>query len=257
MDLRFFLACGLVSLSSFSFALYNGSPALPEMPENGFFLSKDSAIALKTGYEGDFILGRNLEISSPSSDPGIRGMFNAATLTFGFVNRIEVYTSLGSSEYRLFFHAQDEEIKLKAGGSFGGEIGIRANTPVWADMKFGVDAKYFYAWPNLSEVSAGGQTLSTEGKVFEKEWQVGAGFSQTFAFFTPYVGVRFSKFSLKFVNVFGIEDWVPSRRVAVHNQNPFGLFIGMGIAAPRGVYFDFEARFIDEYALTGAFGLSF
>ncbi len=232
-------------------------PGFTEHARNGIFLSENAGVAFKAGYEGDFTLGRNLS-SSSFNNPGLRAQFNAGTITLGFVNRIELYSCLGSSYAHLTCDTKtDEKISFKTDHNFGGEVGFRANTPIFRQMKFGVDAKYFYAWPTLSSIDLNGESLAPEGRVFQKEWQVGIGFSQTFAFFTPYVGVKFSKFSLEFVDLTSVSSESFSDKVEVHNKNPFGLFIGMGISGKKAAYFDFEARFIDEYALTGALGLSF
>lgn len=252
---HFLFLCLALLFPSLSYSLYNGSTALPEMPESGFFLSKNSFIAVKLGYEGDFLLGRNLDASV--SDPGMTGMLNGATLALGFINRIEVYTLLGASETSVSCKAKGSDIHLKTGQNFGGEVGIRASTPIWGDMKFGADAKYFYAWPNLSEIKVNGGRVSDQGKVFQKEWQVGFSVSQTFAFFTPYIGGKFSRFDLEYVDLSSLHFLIPSETISMHNENPVGVFLGMGIAAPRGIYLDFEVRFIDEYAVTAALGASF
>ena len=63
--MRYLLVFSVALLPSIAgFSLYNGAPALPEMPGDGFFLPSDYFLSLKTGYEGDYLLGRNLEISS-------------------------------------------------------------------------------------------------------------------------------------------------------------------------------------------------
>lgn len=238
------------------FSLYNGNTALPDMPEDAFFLSKNSFISLKSGYEGDYLLSRHIGVSSPSSNPGIHSMLNAATLSLGFINRVELYTLLGASKTKVTVQAQ-EEIVLKTSQDFGGEIGIRANTPVWRDMKFGVDAKYFYAWPQIASLEVSEERVENSGKVYQKEWQVGLSVSQTFAWFTPYVGVKFCRFRMKFVDLSTLSHWLSSEQVSIYNKSPFGCFVGLGIAASKGFYFNFESRFVDEYAFSGAFGLSF
>ncbi len=243
-----FFCLSALLIPSFGAALYNGNPSLPSMPEDGIFLSKDSFISVKTGYEGDFLFGRGLSVSSGVSSPSIRSMFNGASLSIGFINQIELYTVLGAVETKLSVDALDSHIKLQTGQNFGGEVGIRANTSVWGDMKFGVDGKYFYAWPTLSSLS---------GNVFQKEWQIGASLSQSFAFLIPYAGVKFSKFQMEFVDLADLQEWIPSQRVDIHNKSPFGCFVGLGIAGEKGPYFNFEARFLDEYSITGTLGLSF
>lgn len=234
----------LLSISSSAFALYNGSPALPEMPEQGFFTSRDSALSFKVGYEGDFTFGRHLQVPSVSN-PEIYSQFNSAALTLGFINRIEVYTLLGASLTQFSFTSSGQDFHLNTKENFAGEAGIRANTPIWGDLKFGVDAKYFYVWPTLSKNSG-------SGSVSQKEWQVGAAFSQTFAYFTPYAGIKFGKFNMEYVNLSSF-----SKNISLQNACPVGLFLGMGIAGQKGIYVDLEARFVDEYACTGALGLSF
>jgi len=257
MRLSRFVINAFLLLPASSYALYVGCPALPEMPETGFFIPKDSAVALKIGYEGDYLLGRTLDISSPGSNPGMNGMLNGAVLTLDFINRIEVYTLLGASETKVSFNTQGPTVKLKTAQNFGGEVGIRANTPIWGELKFGVDAKYLYVWPTLSQVKVGGESLSSSGRVFQKEWQIAGAVSQTFAFVTPYVGVKFSKFSMEFIDVTSLNPWIASNRIDINNKGPFGIFLGLGFATQKGFYADIEGRFIDECALTGALGMSF
>jgi hypothetical protein len=232
----------LLSFSASACALYNGNPSLPEMPEQGFFTPRDNALSYKLGYEGDFMLGRHLQVPSVSA-PEIYSQFNAASLTVGFINRIEVYALLGASLTQFSFTSSGQDFQLNTNENFAGEAGIRANTPIWGDLKFGVDAKYFYAWPTLSHGS---------GSVFQKEWQVGAAFSQTFAYFTPYAGVKFGKFNMEYNDLSYFR-----KNISLQNACPVGLFLGMGISAQKGVYLDLEVRFVDEYALTGALGCSF
>ena len=183
-------------------------------------------------------------------------MLNGAVLTLGFVNRVEVYSLLGAVESKVSFTSLGSQVQLKTSQDFGGEVGIRANTPIWGDMKFGVDAKYFYAWPTLSQIKVEGVAVPSVGKVFQKEWQIGGAVSQNFAYFTPYVGVKFSKFSMECVDLSSLQS-LGFSEVNIHNEGPFGFFVGMGVAGEKGVYFDFEARFMDEYALTAALGVSF
>jgi hypothetical protein len=238
------------------FSLYNGNTALPEMPENGFFLSDNSCISVKLGYEGDFLFGRNIGISSSGNDPSIRSMLNGGTFSLGFINRIELYSLLGVTTTKVAFH-EGGKIELKTPENFGGEVGIRANTPVWGDLKFGADAKYFYAWPTLESAEVQGKVEPASSRILQKEWQVGISFSQTFAFFTPYAGVKFGKFRMKFIDLKGLSDWISSNTISFYNKSCFGFFIGLGLSLQYGVYANLEFRCVDENALTAALGFSF
>ncbi len=240
-------------ITSSAFALYNGSPTLPEMPENAFFLPKDSAFSLKANYEGDLVLGRNLKASS-FSDPNIHSLFNGAEVSFGFIDRVELYTLLGGFNSTVSAFQDSSYCKFKIKESFGGAVGVRAIGIFWGETKLGFDAKYFYGWPNLESLQKGSKTVKASASSDQSEWQVGVALSQKFAIFTPYVGVNYSKFTLNFSK---FSHDIFSGKIKIENSSPFGFLIGLGICGGKGVFFDFEARFFDEYALSSALGFRF
>ncbi|MES2200281.1 MAG: hypothetical protein V4489_08965 [Chlamydiota bacterium] len=240
-------------ISSSAFALYNGSPTLPEMPEDALFIPKDSAFSMKTNYEGDLVLGRNITASS-LSDPNIRSLFNGAEVSFGFIDRVEVYTLLGGFNSTVSGFQGSSYCKLKVKESFGGAIGVRAIGIFWGETKLGFDAKYFYGWPNLESLQKGSHKVKASADSYQSEWQVGAALSQRFAFFTPYIGVNYSRFTLNFSK---LSNQLFSKKIKIENTSPFGFLIGLGISGGKGVFFDFEARFFNEHALSAALGLRF
>ena len=235
------------------FALYNGCPSLPEMPTDNLFLKADSPFSLKVDYEGDYLLSRNLKEENSFLSPQIRSMFNGAEVSFGFVDRVELYTLLGASKATISGHKEDDYLKIKTKESFGGEVGARVIAIFWGELKLGFDAKYFYGWPRLGSLSVNGKDIGDSySQSMENEWQVGVGLSQKFALFMPYAGVKYSRFTLNFTGLSG-----PSNEILLENESPFGFFIGMGIAGKKGPFFNFEARFLDEYAFSGSLGLRF
>jgi len=240
-------------VTSSAFALYNGSPSLPEMPENTLFFPKDSGFSLKTNYEGDLVLGRNITASS-FSNPNIHSLFNGAEVTFGFIDRVELYTLLGGFNSTVSAFQGSSYCKLKINESFGGAIGIRAIGIFWGETKLGFDAKYFYGWPNLESLQKGSDTVKASADSFQREWQVGIALSQRFAIFTPYIGANYSRFILDFSK---ISNDIFSKNITIENTSPFGFLIGLGISGSKGAFFDFEARFFDEYALSAALGIRF
>ncbi|MBS0627507.1 MAG: hypothetical protein JSS09_04780, partial [Verrucomicrobia bacterium] len=115
-------------------------------------------------------------------------------------------------------------------------------------------AKYFYGWPDLESFQKGSDTVKPSASSWQREWQVGVALSQKFFVFTPYIGANYSRFTLKFSH---LPKNLTSENIFIKNSSPFGFFIGMGICGETGVFFDFEARFFDEYALSTALGLRF
>lgn len=246
----------LFLLSSFpclAFALYNGSPALPEMPRENFFLQEDSIFSLKLDYQGDFVLGRRVTANSSFQNSSISSRLNGAELSLGFSDRVELYSLLGVSKTSFSSNYLDQTLHLSTKESFGGLIGVRAIGAFWGDIKLGFDAKYFYGWPRIDSLRLGEDHLSGScSQSVERQWQLGAGFSQTFAYFTPYVGVKYSKFFLDFIGVQSLD-----KEIAIQNVSPFGVFIGLGISGKKGPFLDLEASFLDEYAFSAALGFRF
>jgi hypothetical protein len=240
-------------ITSSAFALYNGSPTLPEMPENSLSLPQDSGFSMKMNYEGDLLLGRKITASS-LSDPNIHSFFNGAALTFGFIDRVELYTLLGGFNSTVSGYQDSSYCKVKIKESFGGALGVRAIGIFWGDIKVGFDAKYFYGWPNLDSLEKGSEKVSATASGIQREWQVGVAIARKFAIFTPYVGANYSRFVLDLNKI--SSDLFPNN-INIKNTSPFGFLIGLGICGEKGVFFDFEARFFDEYALSAALGLRF
>ncbi len=230
---QFFL---FVLLSIPVFALYNGSPTLPEMPENNLFFNENSPFSAKTSYEVDFLLGRKVETVS-YSDGSLHSFFQGAEIAWGFIDRVEVYMLLGVEKISFSANRGGKNREIQTSASFGGDIGVRSIIAFWGETKLGVDAKYFYAWPQVADSSYEGNK--------DQQWQVGLALSQEFFFFTPYIGGKVSNMQL---NLEGIQ---------IKNSNPFGVFVGLGIAGNKGVFLDLEARFLDDYALSGVAGFRF
>ncbi len=223
------------------------------MPENTLFFPEKAPVSLKVNYEGDLVLGRKIQ-ANDLSDLNTRSLFNGAEIAVGFIDRVDLYALLGGFNGSVSGYQDSSYVKFKIKESFGGEVGIRAIAVFWGDAKLGFDAKYFYGWPNLDSLQYGSDTQKASAKSFQREWQVGAAFSQTFAFFTPYVGVTFSRFTLSFS---GLPGSFSPGNIVIENISPFGALIGIGICGSKGPFFDFEARFFNEYAISGILGLRF
>jgi outer membrane protein W len=143
---------------------------------------------------------------------------------------------------------------MKIGASFGGQVGARVIGVFWGETKLGFDAKYFYGYPHLKTIEVGGHCTSATASSWQREWQVGVALSQTFAYFTPYIGANYSRFAAYFNN---INSSLFSGDVSVVNTSPWGFVIGLGICADKGPFLDLEARFFDEYAFSAAAGMRF
>ena len=180
-------------------------------------------------------------------------LLNGGEFSFGILDRVEIYTLLGAFKTKVSGEKNGSDFHVKTAESFGGQIGIRALAIFFGDTKIGLDGKYFYGWPNVSSMSYQGVDSTPHlTKTLQKEWQVGVSISQTFAFITPYIGAKCARFTVTFIDVSEVGE-----SIKVENVSPFGLFIGMGFAGKKGAFLNLEARFLDEYALSGTLGMRF
>ena len=233
-------------------ALYNGTPALPDMPEDNLFLKEDSWFSLKTGGQVDWLVSRRVQVSSGQS-PHMHSFLKGGEISFGFINKVELYTFLGAQNMALKAYKQGEFFSLKTTNSFGGEVGARATAIFWGETRLGFDAKYFYSWPQIESLVVEGVSRSVKtSTTWEQEWQVGVALSQRFAFFSPYIGVKYARMSLHFMGLSSLGG-----DIEVKNASPFGAFLGIGVAGQKGVFFDAEASFFDDYLFSGALGIRF
>ncbi len=243
-----------------AFALYNGNPALPMMPESGFFISKDFCFGVKTGYEFDRVFYRELHLKGK----GLRGLrkkgkdftslCNFGILTFNFIDRVEIFTTLGT----MSAHFSQEPLEGKTvsyhtDSDFTWGVGGRALLAYWGELQATVNAAYVQSDLNLSSLKVNGHSYPTrKAEVDFIEWQIGAGISYRVDWFIPYFGVDFSDFRSRFEHLRSIAFIFPKKHVTFKESHPIGLFLGFGVAADKGFALNIEGRMINEYAVSAS-----
>lgn len=255
MNVKWFLAGAFFLLSPLGgYALFNGSSNLPELPEENLFISQDAWYSLKLSYRGDFVFSRSSDSSTGLSDIHMKSMFNGSEISFGFIDRVELYTVLGAFTSSVSASHQGEHVSLKLSESFGGSVGSRVMAICWGETKLGFNAEYFYGWPLLKSLQVGRESSDSDSQSNQRQWQVGVNLSQKFGFLTPYVGGSYSRFIL---DVSGLPNNLGLNTIQVENSSPYGVCIGLAIAGRKGAFLDIEASFLSEYSVSGMVGLRF
>ena len=231
------------------YALYNGNPSDPELPEEGHLISKESWLAFKIGYEGDFVFNRKLEYTH-SSHAHKKNVSNfeinsqLGTLAFTFNDRVDVYGVLGASQFTSSSHPKDHKhLKYKTHEhlSFGG--GLKAIAFYWGNTELGIDAKYFDCRAPLESAEVNGSSVSHHSTLHYQEWQVGVAVSHRIRFFVPYLGLAYANVLTRGKSVDHLVH------LNMQSSSNVGAFVGCGLSPFKTFAMNVEVRMFDENAL--------
>ena len=253
--------CGSIQ----AFALYNGNPSLPMMPETGAFIPREVWFGVKAGYECDFVYDRKLRMEGQHLDNcskkvhHYQSLGNYGVLTLNFSDRVEFFSAFGALSCELSHTPfSNTKITYKTDSAFAWSVGGRAILAYWGDLQVSVNAAYLQSTPSLSSLRVNNSTYSTHGTEFDyTEWQIGLGLSYRFGGIIPYIGADFSNYRTRIEDLDSIRFILPSRHATFKDVYPCGFFLGLGLAPRRAFSFNFEARFINEYAVSGTADFKF
>lgn len=231
----------LPSLFLFStlYGLYNGNPALPKVPEEGFFLAKEAWMGVRIGYEGDFI-------AKPDMNDHLHRckiVENFGTFTLNFLERFDLYVSGGSFYSSLHRTKGDSRWEFETHAAPIWKVGARALLWEYGETFFTLHVGLAQASPRLQEAVLNGSPLARKrGKFFYREAEAGAAVAHKIDIFIPYIGIESSFVHVK---VKHIEGKFESR-----NRTPLGLFLGCGLTPGAKVIVNVEVRLVDEQAVS-------
>lgn len=231
------------------YALYNGNPSSPLMPEEGIFF-RHGLLSFEAGYQYDTLFARAWKSQHDIENAKVK-KFTASdhlgVLTLNIADRVEAYSGLGTMQLKLKQKIQGQTLDLTSHTAFAWSLGGRVFLAYWDNLNLSVAASYLHFSPSLEK---------KEGKAHYTEWQVGAGLSYQLRYFYPYFGLKFANARSKFYAL-STPLFLPNESFSIKTKSIPGLFLGCGFAPQRGFSIDVEARFIDETSLTAAANLRF
>jgi hypothetical protein len=249
-----------VVLSIRGFALYNGNPSFPMMPEQGTFISREDWFGAKAGYQFDDVYDRRLCLAHRRVEGQSKkvqeydSLSNQGVLTFNFNDRVEIFGTCGVFSFGLSQHPfEDTTVKYRAGTHLAWGVGGRAILAYWGDLQIGVNAAYLQSNLPLSSVKVNHEPYSTgHAQAQFREWQVGAGISYRSSWFIPYLGVDYSDFRTKIEHLNSLEFLFKNNHMVFKEEYPFGIFLGLGISPYKRFNINFECRFLNENAVSAS-----
>ncbi len=256
-SLRFFFFIFFIAIRVSAFALYNGNPSLPMMPETGAFIPRECWFGLKAGYECDFVYDRKLHMDGhhlghcSRSVPKFESLSNFGVVTFNFNDRVEIFADLGSMSSEISHRPySNTTISYQTSTHFTWGVGGRAILAYWGDLQLSANATYIATDSPLYSLKVNGESYSTRHAAFDlREWQIGIGISWRFKWIIPYIGADFSDFRARIDHLNSINFLIPGNHITVKDSYPCGIFLGVGLSPTRAMNVNFEARFINENAV--------
>ena len=240
-------------LAPFSaFALYNGNPSLPMMPEMGVFISKNACFGVKVGYELDWVYDCDLHLDlhhfSKKQAHHYASLTQFGIATLNFNDRVELFANMGSLSCHWNHRLNStHQISYVSNQNWAWGVGGRAILAYWGDLQLGVNASYVQSHPSLSSLKVNGQSYDHQrAKIDLNPWQIGAGVSYRFGWFLPYIGMDYINLSIEVEDLDSLAFLIPQEKTFFKNEQPLGLFFGMGVGPEEGFNLNVEARFINE-----------
>ncbi|MGR3912570.1 MAG: hypothetical protein QRY71_04610 [Candidatus Rhabdochlamydia sp.] len=237
----------LCLLSSLS-ALPINNPAAPQLTFKGLWMREDAFAGVKMGYEKESVSNRGLFIQGEEPLKLNEASFlkNLGTFTLNYLDRLELYGSLGSIQGRLSYAPLFTPLlnlyELKSGWVAG--CGGRLLLSQWGNCVLGMDGKAEWINPHVNLAIQAGSPLKESYAFQAFEWQTSLALSYTANFLTPYIGAKYSsmKGTLKALT----SPINPQDVLKLKSSHRLGMSIGFTLSP--GSLFDitFESQMIDE-----------
>ncbi len=241
-------------------ALYLGNPASPNAITKGFWICKDAFMGVKAGYQVDYVFDRGLKsyAGARARVDQFQAQLNQGVVTFDFVERVELYASVGAMETTFSHrpksgHARRE---YQTNDKWTWGAGGRAIIYEWKECCLTIEGGFQWAYPHIKWDALNGTSFTTDAKMLYREWQVGLGVSREIDMFIPYAAIKFSDVDAR-VSSLRPNLQLNTSHFRMTNRNHFGLVLGCTLTP--GKYFDLtvESRMIDEEAITLAGNVKF
>ena len=240
------------------FAAPVGNTSAPQLIEDGFFISRDSWIDIRAGYEGDFVTNGRLKQEEEGSGrvDCFKQNTNSGTITLNFLDRIDLYGVFGTSDAKTSWRFTDpsntiHRIEVQTNNDFLWAVGARGIFFEWGNTCLGLGGRYssaLYApeWLTSDGVNA---DVST-GHLRWREWQINLDISYKIELFTPYIGTKYSSARTNLGNFSVPIANNGSKSNRFKNTTPVGLVLGCSLSNGKYFMMNLEARLVDEEAIT-------
>lgn len=260
---KLLVVVAFVLSASATYAGPAGNPSAPQLIEEGFFISRDSWMNFRIGYEGSFITDGRMKQRTESSGrvDNFRQEYNAGTFTLNILERVDVFGVFGSArmkaDWRISLALGAARIETQSKYQFLWAVGGNILLFDWGNTGLGIAGRFTWTNPSLEWPTSNGTGFATNGAKFRYyQWQVDLALSHRIDIFIPYVGIKFSGARARIRTLTSIPI-ANNGAGSIHmrNRDYVGAVIGTTLTSGKYFMLNIEGRFVDEEAvsITGEF----
>jgi len=180
---------------------------------------------------------------------------NSGTLTFNFLDRLDLYGVFGSARTDgnwLFTDNSDAIHRVQFGTTYGFLWGVGGRLIVhqWDAVGLGISGSYRHLLSHPSYLTLDAANESTTAAHLRwHEWQAGGAISYRMGILIPYLGVKYSQ-TYAFLGTFSAAiSGSGSGNLHMQNRTPVGLFLGCTLSTGSYFFLNVEGRLFDEEAI--------
>ena len=233
------------------------NPTSPMLIKEGFFIPPNSPVAVRAGYEGDFVGDARLEQYDESTGrvDNYTQVSNCGVFTVNFFKRIDAFGLVGTSrtnaDWRFTIDGLTSRAEVETLYDFIWGIGGRGIVYSNDTICVGIGSRYEASHYDNLWMTINGKIQQVNGSYFHwQSWQIDLDFSYTIDIFTPYIGVKYSNVRTKIGELpFPISD-NGSGTNRFENRAPVGVIIGCSMCSGKCFALNIEGRLVDEEAVT-------
>lgn len=244
--------------SSALYAAPVGNPSAPQLIDEGFFMSCDTWVDVRAGYEGDFVADARMKQRREGHGrvDSYQQTTNSGTVTINFVDRLDIFGVFGSSRTNAEWRFTDaignvNQVEMETLYHFLWGVGARGILFEWGNTTLGIGGRYESCNYDPEWLTLDGVNIDPSGtRMNWHEWQVDLDISYRIDLLTPYIGLKYSSANSK---LSGFSIPIASNGVGKNhftNRTPVGLFIGCSLSTGKYFMLNVEGRLIDEEAVT-------
>lgn len=235
-----------------------GNTAAPQLIEEGFFISRDSWIDVRIGYEGDFV--GNARMKQYNEGSGRVDTFqqytNSGTATLNILDRLDLFGVFGSSRVCSDWRFTDQaglesRAVMETLYHYMWAVGARGILFEWGNVALGLGGRYGYSnyQPSLLTINAVPASVSG-AQCRWRGWQCNVDVSYKIDLFTPYLGLKYSSSEARIGPFSSVISNSGSGSNHFENTSSVGLFLGCSLSTGKYFMLNVEGRLIDEDAVT-------